>query len=68
MLLEVFFVAEMKSPKWVVTNKQLIKSNKCFGLSISGWERNSKLLTKVVYRYYDGSKNFIVVGLRLFLI
>ena len=47
MLLEVFFVAEMKSPKWVATTRQLIKSNHGFGWSISGWERNNKLITAI---------------------
>ena len=37
----------MKSPKWVVTTRQLIKSNQGFGWSISGWERNNKLITKL---------------------
>ena len=53
----------MKSPKWVVTTRQLIKSNQGFGWSISGWERNNKLITKVVYRYPDGSRNFILIDL-----
>ena len=53
----------MKSPKWVVTTRQLIKSNQGFGWSISGWERNNKLITKVVYRYQDGSRNSILVDL-----
>ena len=39
----------MKSPKWVATTRQLIKSKHGFGWSISGWERNNKLITKVVY-------------------
>ena len=58
-----FFVAEMKSPKWVAMTRQLIKSNHGFGWSISGWERNNKLITKVVYRYPDGSRNSILVDL-----
>ena len=53
----------MKSPKWVATTRQLIKSNHGFGWSISGWERNNKLITKVVYRYQDGSRNSILVDL-----
>ena len=53
----------MKSPKWVVTTRQLIKSNQGFGWSISGWERNNKLITKVVYRYPDGSRDFILIDL-----
>ena len=53
----------MKSPKWVATTWQLIKSNYGFGWSISGWERNNKLITKVVYRYQDGSRNSILVDL-----
>ena len=53
----------MKSPKWVATTRQLIKSNHRFGWSISGWERNNKLITKVVYRYQDGSRNSILVDL-----
>ena len=53
----------MKSPKWVVTTRQLIKSNQGFGWSISGWERNNKLITKVVYRYPDGSRNSILIDL-----
>ena len=53
----------MKSPKWVATTRQLIKSNHDFGWSISGWERNNKLITKVVYRYQDGSRNSILVDL-----
>ena len=32
----------MKSPKWVATTRQLIKSNHGFGWSISGWEKNKK--------------------------
>ena len=55
----------MKSPKWVATTRQLIKSNHGFGWSISGWERNNKLITKVVYRYQDGSRNSILVDLNL---
>ena len=53
----------MKSPKWVATARQLIKSKHGFGLSISNWERNNKLITKVVYRYQDGSRNSILVDL-----
>ena len=53
----------MKSPKWVATTRQLIKSKHGFGWSISGWERNNKLITKVVYRYQDGSRNSILVDL-----
>ena len=53
----------MKSPKWVAMTRQLIKSNHGFGWSISGWERNNKLITKVVYRYQDGSRNSILVDL-----
>ena len=53
----------MKSPKWVATTRQLIKSNHDFGWSISGWERNNKLITKVVYRYQDGSRSSILVDL-----
>ena len=53
----------MKSPKWVATTRQLIKSNHGFGWSISGWERNNKFITKVVYRYQDGSRNSILVDL-----
>ena len=34
-----------------------------FGWSISGWERNNKLITKVVYRYQNGSRNSILVDL-----
>ena len=64
MLLEVFFfVEEMKSPKWVAKTRQLIKSKHGFGWSISNWERNNKLITKVVYRYQDGSRNSILVDL-----
>ena len=53
----------MKSPKWVATTRQLIKSKHGFGWAISGWERNNKLITKVVYRYQDGSRNSILVDL-----
>ena len=53
----------MKSPKWVATTRQLIKSNHGFGWSISGWERNNKLITKVVNRYPDGSRNSILLDL-----
>ena len=53
----------MKSPKWVATTRQLIKSKHGFGWSISGWERNNKLITKVVYRYQNGSRNSILVDL-----
>ena len=53
----------MKSPKWVATTRQLIKSKHGFSCSISGWERNNKLITKVVYRYQDGSRNSILVDL-----
>ena len=53
----------MKSPKWVATTRQLIKSKYDFGWSISGWERNNKLITKVVYRYQNGSRNSILVDL-----
>ena len=53
----------MKSPKWVAMTRQLIKSNHGFGWSISGWEKNNKLITKVVYRYQDGSRNSILVDL-----
>ena len=53
----------MKSPKWVATTRQLIKSKHGFGWSISNWERNNKLITKVVYRYQDGSRNSILVDL-----
>ena len=53
----------MKSPKWVATTRQLIKSKYGFGWSISGWERNNKLITKVVYRYQDGSRNSVLVDL-----
>ena len=53
----------MKSPKWVATTRQLIKSNHGFGWSISGWEKNNKLITKVVYRYPDGSRNYILLNL-----
>ena len=55
----------MKSPKRVVKNRQLINSNQGFGWSISGWERNNKLITKVVYRYPDGSRNSILIDLEL---
>ena len=53
----------MKSPKWVATTRQLIKSNHGFGWSISGWERNNKLITKVVYRYQNVLRNSILVVL-----
>ena len=53
----------MKSPKWVATTRQLIKSKHGFGWSISNWERNNKLITKVVYRYQYGSRNSILVDL-----
>ena len=53
----------MKSPKWVAMTRQLIKSNHGFGWSISGWEKNNKLITKVVYRYPDGSRNSILLDL-----
>ena len=53
----------MKSPKWVATTRQLIKSKYGFGWSISGWERNNKLITKVVYRQQNGSRNSILVDL-----
>ena len=53
----------MKSPKWVATTRQLIKSKHGFGWAISNWERNNKLITKVVYRYQDGSRNSILVDL-----
>ena len=63
MLLEVFQRAELKSPKQVATTRQLIKSKYGFGWSISSWERNNKLITKVVYRYQNGSRNSILVDL-----
>ena len=53
----------MKSPKWVATTRQLIKSKYGFGWSIYSWERNNKFITKVVYRYQNGSRNFILVDL-----
>ena len=53
----------MKSPKWVATRRQLIKSKHGFGWSISCWERNNKLITKVVYKYLNGSRNSILVDL-----
>ena len=53
----------MKSPKWVARTRQLIKSKHGFGWSISNWERNNKLITKVVYRYQNGSRNSILVDL-----
>ncbi len=31
--------------------------------SISGWERNNNLITKVVYRYPDCSRNSILIDL-----
>ena len=43
--------------------RQLIKSNHGFGWSISGWEKNNKLITKVVYRYQDCSRNSVLVDL-----
>ena len=36
----------MKSPKWVATTRQLIKSKHGFGWSISGWERKDKNYSK----------------------
>ena len=53
----------MKSPKWFAITRQLIKSKHGFGWSISGWERNNKLITKVVYRYQDCSRNSVLVDL-----
>ena len=53
----------MKSPKWVATTRQLIKSKHGFGWSISNWKKNNKLITKVVYRYQDGSRNSILFDL-----
>ena len=53
----------MKSPKWVAITRQLIKSKHGFGWSISGWERNNKLITKVVDRYQDGSRNSVLADL-----
>ena len=44
-------------------NKAINKSKHCFGWSISNWERNNKLITKVVYRYQDGSINSILIDL-----
>ena len=53
----------MKSPKRFAMTRQLIKWNHGFGWSIFGWERNNKLITKVVYRYQNGSRNSILVDL-----
>ena len=53
----------MKNLTWVDITRKSIKSKLGFGWSISGWERNNKLITKVVYRYQDGSKNSILVDL-----
>ena len=39
----------MKSPKSVAKTRKLIKSSHGFGWSISGWERNNKLITKVFF-------------------
>ena len=53
----------MKTLTWVDTTRKAIKSKLGFGWSISGWERNNKLITKVVYRYQDGSRNSVLVDL-----
>ena len=53
----------MKSPKWVAIRRQLIKSKHGFGWLISGLKRNNKLITRVVYRYQDGSRNSVLVDL-----
>ena len=45
----------------VAITRQLIESKHGFDWSISGWERNNKLITEVVYRYQDGSRNSILV-------
>ena len=44
-------------------HKAINKTKHGFGWSISNWERNNKLITKVVYRYQDGSRNSILVDL-----
>ncbi len=53
----------MKTLTWVDITRKSIKSKLGFGWSISGWERNNKLITKVVYRYQNGSRNSILVDL-----
>ena len=53
----------MKTLTWVDITRKSIKSKLGFGWSISGWERNNKLITKVVYRYQDGSRSSILVDL-----
>ena len=53
----------MKSPKWVATTRQLIKSKHGFGWSISGWERNNKLITKVVYRFSTVQRTTVLTEL-----
>jgi len=63
MLLEVFFCCRNEISKMGCCQRQLIKSKHSFGWSISNWERNNKLITKVVYRYQDGSRNSILVDL-----
>jgi len=53
----------MATAIWVTNARSLIKSALGFGWSISSWEKNNKVITKVVYRYPNGSRNPILVDL-----
>ena len=53
----------MKSPKWVATTRQLIKSNHGFGWSVLGIEKQNKVKTKVVYRLSTRQRTTVLTDL-----
>ncbi len=49
---------------WVKNARNLIKSALGFGQSISSWEKNNKVITKIVYRYPSGQRNSVLVDIK----
>ena len=54
----------MTTSIWVTNARNLIKSALGFGWSISSWEKNNKVITKIVYRYPSGQRSSILVDIK----
>ncbi len=54
----------MTTSIWVTNARNLIKSALGFGWSISSWEKNNKVITKIVYRYPSGQRNSVLADIK----
>ena len=54
----------MATSIWVTSARNLIKSALGFGWSISSWEKNNKVITKIVCRYPSGQRNSVLADIK----